>query len=272
MDIPLGKFVPQPKAYAPEVLAAIPRSLGREKSGIDGLNFLGLDRWTAYEFCWFDASGRAHAAILDIQISCTSHNLVESKSLKLYLNSCYYRKFDSAAALQSELQHCLYEVLQGEVRLRVLSLDDVNTELAVCNALGESIDADQPSIYPEYQGKTLELSIDPTLGSIHEKLYSNLFRSLCPVTRQPDWATILIEYRGKPLNRTALSSYLCGYAEHNSFHEACVESIYGDIRALDGIDDVAVCAKFLRRGGIDICPFRTSTEAFEEPRMRLIRQ
>lgn len=264
MDIPLGKSIAQPKRYAPEVLAAVSRNLARSTLNIQSNDFSGLDRWTAYEFFWFDQQGRPQVAILNIEIDCASENLVESKSLKLYLNSCYYRRFDSALDAENEVSNQLSNIVQGGVRVKLLATEHSDNLPISLDDLWLNIDTSYVSGKSELSAKQ---------GSrVHEKLYSNLFRSLCPVTAQPDWATILIEYRGDKLIPEALLRYLLSYSEHSGFHEACVESIYRDIHQLDGIDDVAVCAKFLRRGGIDICPFRTSTSDFKELSGRLVRQ
>ncbi len=264
MQIPLGKSVSQPESYQPDILAAIPRSLGRDKSAIDAESFTGLDRWTAYEFVWLDREGRVQVGILDIEIAADSRNLVESKSLKLYLNSCYFSAFEHVDALENELTRCLANCVQGQVVISFVAVEQAAACFSVVEAPGECID--------DAEVLTDKRLFTQAGTKVHEKLYSHTFRSLCPVTAQPDWATILIEYQGQPLSRPALLAYLRSYANHEGFHENCVESIYRDILSLQGIDDVAVCAKFLRRGGIDICPFRTSKESFSEPSGRLIRQ
>jgi 7-cyano-7-deazaguanine reductase len=261
LDIPLGKSVSQPSHYAPEVLASIPRTLARDASGIDDQSFTGIDRWTAYEFVWIDSDGRAQPLILNIEISADSVNLVESKSLKLYLNSCYHKRFESRDEARSEVEARLRDCVLGGVSIELIDLERALVPLAI---VGTSLDEAESE--PDMQ-----LATEP-VGVIHEKLYTHVFRSLCPVTGQPDWASILIEYQGAKLAQPNLLSYLRSYSHHQGFHENCVELIYRDIFALEGMEDVAVCAKFLRRGGIDISPFRTSTVEFKEPRGRLIRQ
>ena len=161
-----------------------------------------------------------------------------------------------------EISKCLSQCVAGRVNLELVNLAQAAEYLNPMRATGESID---------HEKLVGELSIESDL-QVHEKLCSHTFRSLCPVTNQPDWASILVEYRGTKISRSGLLAYLRGYAEHDGFHESCVELIYRDIRSLEGIEEVAVCAKFLRRGGIDICPFRTSTIDFVEPKGRLIRQ
>ena len=264
MDTPLGKSIAQPKFYDPGILAAVPRSIARADLGIQANTFFGLDRWTAYEFFWFDQNNNAKAAILNIEIDCASENLVESKSLKLYLNSCYYRSFASVTEVQTEISHQISKIVQGSVCVMALDIEHPSNFTSGLDKSWRNID----EVKPSEQG---ELAVDESKHA-HEKLYSNLFRSLCPVTAQPDWATVLIEYKGNKLIPEVLTGYLLNYAEHSGFHEACVESIYRDISQLNGIEDVAVCAKFLRRGGIDICPFRTSNLDFKEPSSRLVRQ
>lgn len=264
MDIPLGKDVQQPISFAPEVLAAVPRSVGRTHKNIEAKEFAGVDRWTAYEFFWFGPEAKANVAMLDIEIDCQSTNLVESKSLKLFLNSCYYRTFESSEEVESVLSEQIGGIVEGALKAQILSPEQAQNQLGIKPAPGQSIDQINT------HGKSdLELESNQ---KVHEALYTDMFRSLCPVTGQPDWATVLIEYRGSKLDQRALLGYLMSYAEQSGFHEACVEAIFQDIKLLDGIDEVAVCAKFLRRGGIDICPFRTSTIDFVEPKGRLIRQ
>lgn len=263
MQIPLGKSVRQPESYQPEILAPIPRSLGREKSKIDPESFVGLDRWAAYEFAWHDKAGRLQVGILDIVIAADSLHLVESKSLKLYLNSCYFSVFEHLEVMEEEVSCCLADCVQGQVSVKFIPLRQAELDFAPVSAPGECIDQE---VVDDGGLHTL------TGDRVHEQLHSHLFRSLCPVTAQPDWASILVEYRGQALSRPALLAYLRRYADHQGFHENCVETIYRDILALQGIDELAVCAKFLRRGGIDICPFRTSTSDFKEPSGRLVRQ
>tara|TARA_B110000483_G_scaffold99953_1_gene122624 strand:- start:59014 stop:59832 length:819 start_codon:yes stop_codon:yes gene_type:complete len=264
IDIPLGKSIDQPKTFSPEILAAVPRSKGRICKEIEPKNFSGLDRWTAYELLWFEPTGVAHAGMLNIEIDCHSKNLVESKSLKLFLNSCYYRTFQSSADVESVLTDQISNIVEGGLKVQLLSPKQARNRLSIKSAPGQSIDK------IDTNGKS-NLEVEPN-QRVHESLYTDMFRSLCPVTEQPDWATILIEYCGSKLDQRALLGYLMNYAEHSGFHEACVESIFQDIKSLEGVEEVSVCAKFLRRGGIDICPFRTSTTDFFEPEGRLIRQ
>ncbi len=264
MDIPLGKSVQQPKGFAPAILAAVPRILGRSSANIDTDAFKGLDRWTAYEFVWFDQRGVGHADVLNIEIDSQSKNLVESKSLKLFLNSCYYQYFESPKAVETVLSKYIEAIVEGPTKIQLLSTEQAKAELQIVPTFGASIDGKSPA-------GNVDLKLESN-ENVHQCLYTDLFRSLCPVTGQPDWATIVIEYIGSKLDQRSLLGYLRSYAEHSGFHEACVESIFQDIRTFEGIEEVAVCAKFLRRGGIDICPFRTSTDDFAEPKGRSIRQ
>lgn len=265
LDLPLGKEVKSPSFYAPEILASVPRNLSREKSKINPELFqLGLDRWTAYEFVWRDAADKLHPGILNIDVDCRSDNIVESKSLKLYLNSVYFTQFTDAGKVEEEIRGNLSRCVSGEVRVTFARLDAAEKSLQRVVPEGDcldDIDLEESAELATEQG-----------GYTEEKLFSHVFRSLCPVTSQPDWATILIQYRGAQLVRTNLLGYLRSYSGHQGFHENCVEQIFSDIYALTEIDDIAVCAKFLRRGGIDICPFRSSTRDFVEPTGYLARQ
>ena len=263
-ETPLGKATKQPLQYAPEVLASIPRDVARNRAGIDPYAFSGVDRWTAYEFSWVDSDKAIHPAFLNIEVSADSKNIVESKSLKLYLNSCYYHIFKNTEEVERELVEQLERCVSGGTKVELIPLGRAEEKFSPSVPKGISID--DSSI-----GDTKELECDVS-KIVHEKLYTQVFRSLCPVTGQPDWATVFIEYRGAQLSRSGVLNYLKSYAEHQGFHENCVELIHKDLLALAGIDEVAVCAKFLRRGGIDICPFRTTTKDFIEPAGRLIRQ
>lgn len=265
MDIPLGKEVKSPTTYAPEILAAVPRKLARENSSINPELFqVGLDRWTAYEFVWRDFSDRLHPGILNIEVDCNSDNIVESKSLKLYLNSFYFARFADVSMVEEELTAKLGNSVSGEVGVAFSTLDAAGKSLQRAAPEGDCLDE-------VAMKESIELATEQ--GSYtEERLYTHVFRSLCPVTAQPDWATILIQYRGATLLRPNLFGYLRAYSEHQGFHENCVEQIFSDIYRLEDIDEVAVCAKFLRRGGIDICPFRSSTADFVEPTGYLVRQ
>lgn len=265
MDIPLGKSVKQPDRYDPDVLAAIPRKLARQQSFIDPSRFTGLDRWTAYEFFWLDSDKQIQTAILDIEIASDSLKIVESKSLKLYLNSCYYAQFDSSKRVESELQTQLESRLDGAVKIKLLSLPQAEQLLMATALKGICIDGVNGSLNNRTGIEFEDIETE-------EVLYSHAFRSLCPVTAQPDWASIIVQYRGARIIPSSFLHYLRGYAEHQGFHENCVEKIHKDILDLPEIKEAAVCAKFLRRGGIDICPFRTSSQDFAEPKGRLIRQ
>ena len=167
MDIPLGKQVKQPSKYAPEALAALPRALARDKSGIDAGAFIGLDRWTAYEFAWLDSEGRIHPGTLDIEIAPSSKNIVESKSLKLYLNSCYYARFSGLEEVRSELSKTLGQCVEGAVKVNLLPLADSNNLLAITDPVGQCID--QAKLDTE-----TSLAIESEV-IVHEQLYSQVF-------------------------------------------------------------------------------------------------
>lgn len=255
MDIPLGRTVDQPSAYAPECLAAIPRQHGREAGGIDANRLVGYDRWTAWEFVWMDASGRRSADVLDILVPAGSPNLFESKSLKLFLNSCYFRTFKDSEEVQSLLVTELSRVAKAPVEVWLLQPTD------------DFLQPQEPADY-----RVLSANEQVPQGPVEERLAYHQFRSLCPVTGQPDWASVYIHYRGAGLSHQWLEQLLAGYSTHQGFHEQCVEQICCQLAEVAGVDAVSVTARFLRRGGIDINPWRTTDPALPGIARRTIRQ
>lgn len=259
MDIPLGKQVDQPTAYRPDILAPVPRAIGRQQGGIDAALFCGWDDWTAYEFCWQDEQGRRHACAVTFRVPASSPNLVESKSVKLYLNSCFMRVFGSEAELVGELADQLSRCTGEQVEVELGSSLPIDTQPG-----GAWVNLDQ------YRPFGSELRA-PAAAHAEQLFYTDGFRSLCPVTGQPDWASLYVRCDGPELDRAALCHYLYGFAHHSGFHEQCVEQVL--VRLLQtGQQRVAVYARFLRRGGIDINPFRSTDKQFGIGVGRLWRQ
>jgi len=254
----LGKTSVQPAAYDPALLFAVPRASAREALGIDAsapLPFVGQDVWTAYELSWLDARGKPMAAMGELRVPAASPHLVESKSLKLYLNGFNAERLESADALRARVVEDLSRATGAQVSLELIGRNSPFGP-SVTRA-GESLDALDLSI--EHYGPPLPelLTSDPE-RRVEETLATDAFKSNCPVTGQPDFASVWIRYRGARIDRAALLRYLVSYREHAALHEQCVERIFCDLQSRCSPDALAVAARFTRRGGLDINPQRAS--------------
>ena len=265
---PLGKNVPYPETHAPEVLFGIPRRDARADLGIgDTIPFTGCDLWTAWDLTWLDASGRPRVAVARIRFDALSPAIVESKSLKLYLGSFAMHRIGSDSSLVAMLERHLAAVSGAAV---TVELQDVaRTPAGAEFALpGESIDTAEASldcntVCPE----RLLSGGEP----VNETLHSNLLRSLCPVTAQPDIGSVVVSYRGPRIDRAGLLDYIVSFRRHQAFHESCVERMFCEIRQRCGTEALSVYARYNRRGGLDINPFRTDS-GDRPPDFRLWRQ
>lgn len=267
---PLGRETGIPEGYSPGVLYPMSRVDHRDALGIRAaLPFTGEDVWSAFEFSWLNARGKPEVAMVRVQVPCDSPCIVESKSMKLYLGSFSQTRVDSTTRVQGMLAADLASAFGTEVEVGLVSLADMS-------AIGEGppglcldeLDVDIHSY--DYAVETL--AVLPGGEEVHrETLHSNLFRSICPVTGQPDWATIIVRYSGPAMDRAALLGYLIGFRRHPAFHEAVVEQIFMDLSQRCGAKELSVHGCFLRRGGIDISPFRSNFEG-PPPPMRLLRQ
>jgi len=263
----LGQTAPAPRHYAPEILVPIPRSDQRARLGIGGdLPFSGADVWHLYELSWLDASGRPvnHTGVLTIPAQ--SPNTVESKSLKLYLNSLNFHHFSSDDAAVATIRADLGSVCAAAVDLTLLAptaLADITGEPG-----GRVIDVEE---LPDGPRETLPSRLLSGAGEVVETLITHSLRSLCPVTAQPDWATLVVHYRGSQIDSQALLAYVLSYREHQDFHEHCAERVFMELSATCTPDVLAVVAYYQRRGGIDITPWRYSHAPPELP-SRMARQ
>jgi len=267
-ELLLGRQTPVAGAYSPELLYPIPRGPARRGLGLgEPLPFVGVDVWHAYELSWLDAGGKPVARVGRFTIPATSPNMVESKSFKLYLNSLNNVRLGSDEAASDVIRRDLREVIGAEVGLQLVAPDD--PVLAGASPPGLCLDP-LPVNAPEGEPRPELLALT---GSevVEEQLYSHLLRSLCPVTGQPDWATIWVHYRGAPLDHGALLGYILAYRQHQEFHEQCVERMFRDIHRLCQPQYLAIQALYTRRGGLDISPLRSS-DASAEPLSRLNRQ
>ncbi|WP_370136951.1 NADPH-dependent 7-cyano-7-deazaguanine reductase QueF [Alteromonas sp.] len=260
-DLSLGKQVDYEFEYNPDLLQGVPRSLSRDTLNLSGsgLPFDGIDTWTGYELSWLNVKGKPNVAILECHVPITSKNLIESKSFKLYLNSFNQTKFASAEdvrqVLQADLSACAGEPVEVKLILpeQFSSLQFQEFNGTLLDSLDVEID--------QYSPNTQYLTVAKNETGVQETLVSHLLKSNCLITSQPDWASIQIRYEGKAIEHEGLLKYLISFRQHNEFHEQCVERIYNDIMQHCQPDKLTVCARYTRRGGLDINPFRSNYEA-----------
>jgi 7-cyano-7-deazaguanine reductase len=268
---PLGKATEYQSHYAPELLYPIPRQLKRSELGIVDaeLPFVGEDLWNAYELSWLNAKGKPVVAVGTFRVPANSPNLIESKSFKLYLNSFNQTSYDSIAAVTATMTHDLSAAAGSPV---VAALEPLSAGPKALIGIPDGILLDELDITCDrYQPEPALLATQP--GEIvEETLYSHLLKSNCLVTGQPDWAMVVIRYRGEPIDRAGLLRYIVSFRNHNEFHEQCVERIFTDIQAHCQPDALAVHARYTRRGGLDINPFRSSGDYAAPDNTREIRQ
>ncbi|WP_369681967.1 NADPH-dependent 7-cyano-7-deazaguanine reductase QueF [Malonomonas rubra] len=260
-SLPLGKTTEYVSEYDPGLLCPFPRQVKRDVIGVTGkLPFGGYDIWNAFELSWLNLKGKPVVAMGEFHVPCETPNLIESKSFKLYLNSFNQTRLQGFAEAEQRMVKDLSAAAGGQVRVRLLDSDQFVTEQI--EALpGDCIDAldievDNYSLDPGL----LENSADQQ-AIVDEQLHSHLLKSNCMVTNQPDWGSIFIHYRGGKIDREALLRYLISFRQHNEFHEQCVERIFVDLMRYCQLEKLTVYARYTRRGGLDINPFRSNFEA-----------
>lgn len=271
----LGKATEYNQSFSPSILYPIPRKETRAKLQQDCLNFVGEDVWTCYEMSWLKPSGLPTAAVARFRIPCHSHSIVESKSFKLYLNALNNTRFDSSEVLQSVLKEQLSEIVGAEVGVEVLSLSDTFMHTSALSFSSTCIDDVRLSEDAfVYQPDPTLLAFDAQAADgVEECLYSNLLRSNCPVTNQPDWGSVVITYKGRKICHESLLRYIVSFRECQDFHEHCVERMFSDLRVQLGYESLSVYARYTRRGGLDINPYRASPDrTAEAPVWRTLRQ
>lgn len=251
-ESPLGKSTTYSGQYDPQLLFAISRAESREKLGLGTeLPFTGVDIWNAWELTWLNESGVPQVAAAEIRVPFDSPRLTESKSLKLYLNSFTMSRFASAEDVRAVIARDLSACAGAEIDVRFFSAGD---DVAVSELAGTCIDL----IDTHCDVFDVDASLlSAESAGVNEELHSHLLRSLCPVTDQPDIGSVLISYTGPQISRAGLLKYIVSYREHNDFHEACVERMFVDIQERCQPTHLAVYARYQRRGGIDINPFRS---------------
>ncbi|UAN50411.1 NADPH-dependent 7-cyano-7-deazaguanine reductase QueF [Serratia sp. JSRIV002] len=267
----LGKPTAYRDCYDASLLQAVPRSMNREPLGLypDNLPFHGADIWTLYELSWLNAKGLPQVAVGEISLNANSVNLIESKSFKLYLNSFNQTHFPDWEAVRSTLQRDLAACAQGDVSVSLFSVDRLEGS-PIARLEGECLDQQDISI-DNYEFDTGYLESAAGSQIVEETLVSHLLKSNCLITNQPDWGSVQIRYRGPQINREALLRYLVSFRHHNEFHEQCVERIFNDLLRFCQPQQLSVYARYTRRGGLDINPWRSNV-AFEPAHGRLARQ
>lgn len=253
--IKLGESNSYKDSYDKSLLEPIPRARSREELTPTERSFLGWDVWNAYELSWLAPSGVPQQAIAQFSVSAASINIVESKSFKYYLNSFNQTVFSSIDSVINRLSADLSEVAAGEVRVKLFDLED---EFTIQRSIpGRCIDQ-VPCEISVYQPSAKLLSFDAQIDVENEQLYSHVLKSNCPVTGQPDWATVWLSYTGKALKEVSLLQYLVAFRQYQGFHESCVERIFNDIMTMGEVVELSVFARYTRRGGLDINPYRTN--------------
>ena len=258
-ELPLGITTSYPERYAPETLCRIERAGNRERIGLGAdLPFSGVDIWNAWDLTWLDAQGQPQAATAEMRIPADSPGIVESKSMKLYLGSFAMSEYASPDAVRDLIAADLGGCAGAVVPVRVALLS-ANQGRGLQRLPGESLDRGSVECTDWEVNADLLRADAGTVVS--EDLYSDALRSLCPVTGQPDLGSVLICYQGPRIDRASLLRYIVSYRRHQDFHENCVERMFLDIAERCGAKKLTVYARYQRRGGIDINPFRSNFEA-----------
>ena len=273
----LGRPAPRVDEYDASLLFPISRAPKRAELGLaGGTPFFGADLWTAYELSWLTPRGKPQVAIAHVTVPCETPNLLESKSFKLYLNSFSNTAFASADAVRDRIRADVSEALwrgapaQSSVGMRLLLPDQFEREQV--HEL-EGVNLDRLDIECTHYTPAPEL-LTAAFGEqpVQEVLTSSLLKSNCLVTGQPDWGSVQIRYSGPQIDQGGLLRYLVSFRNHNEFHEQCVERIFMDIQQRCKPVRLAVYARYTRRGGLDINPFRTSHPATLPVNVRTARQ
>ena len=270
-SLKLGQKTEYASQYDRTLLQPVPRALNRDGLGITQNQpfTIGSDIWTAYEISWLNEKGLPQVAIADIYLDYQSQNLIESKSFKLYLNSFNQSKFANFNAVQQTMQRDLSECAQGDIKVRLNPVAVYDSQ-KIDHLQGDCIDEQDIEITSyEFNADWLKDCVSDEI--IEEKLVSHLLKSNCLITNQPDWGTLHIHYVGKKIDHEKLLRYVVSFRQHNEFHEQCVERIFCDLIHYAKPEKLTVYARYTRRGGLDINPFRSNFENLPE-NLRLARQ
>ena len=263
-DSPLGKTSVYTNTYEPSLLFPIARADKRAELGITGsLPFFGMDVWNAYEVSWLNLRGKPQVAIVTLQVPADSANIVESKSLKLYLNSLNQSRIASPEALADLLRADLSAAVDAPVQVRLTGSEEFG-KLSMGELDGLLLDRLDIEV-DAYRPDPSLLTVNRDAAPIEEKLVSHLLKSNCLITNQPDWASVQIHYAGPEINQEGLLRYLIGFREHQEFHEQCAERIFMDLLRQCSPSKLMVLARYTRRGGIDINPWRSNFSLSKMP-------
>ncbi len=257
INLPLGRETDYPDKYAPELLCPIARDESRALLGIgEDLPFAGVDIWNAWELTWLGPGDLPRVATAEIHVPADSPFIVESKSLKLYLNSFAMTRFDSATTVAEAIARDLAICVGTPVKVSVLSVSRTEARqtarLAGICLDGLDVTCSDWDVNPD-------LLRSDSVEIITEDLHTHLLRSLCPVTAQPDMGSLQISYRGPAIDHAGLLRYIVSFREHNDFHEACIERMFVDLLERCGCEELTIHARYQRRGGIDINPLRSNS-------------
>ncbi len=263
------KIIPYKDTYDPTLLQPVPRAPLRRELGIqDALPFTGADLWTAYELSWLDSKGKPSVAMAAFTVPVDSPSLIESKSFKLYLNSFNQTPVESPETLRDILGKDLCGACGARVGVEILLPGDFADE-QIEELDGELIDEIDVEI-TDYLPNPAYLAAGRS--SVDETLVSNLLKTNCPLTGQPDWASIQIRYNGPRIDREGLLKYLVSFRQYGGFHEHCTERIFTDILRQCKPDGLTVYTRYTRRDGLDINPVRTNRGETPPPNRRTARQ
>lgn len=266
----LGQATTYPEQYDAALLQPVPRQLNRTPIGIiegQALPFHGTDYWTGYELSWLQENGLPQVAIGYFEVPADSPHLIESKSFKLYLNSFNASRWPSWTDVEQAIARDLSRCAGAPVQVKLMPLQAPQHQIADWQAT--SIDDTSVAIESyDYNPELLQAAGHET---VTETLYTDLLKSNCLITNQPDWGSLFIHYRGQAIDHASLLRYIVSFRNHNEFHEQCVERIFMDLSQRFALEKLSVYARYTRRGGLDINPFRSNFEA--APNMnRLSRQ
>ena len=254
---PLGRATVYTEAYDPALLFPVDRADQRASLNLGAaLPFRGVDLWTAYELSWLDPAGKPRVAVATFSVPHDSPRIVESKSVKMYLTAFNMTRFASPADVAATIARDLGAATGARVEIALTSSDGL-ASMPHAELEGESLDELPFDVCAPLPDPTRLAASGPV---VVETVFTRLFRSVCPVTGQPDFASMQLRYRGPRIDRAGLLAYFISFRRHPGFHEHCVERIFADVWRRCGPVSLAVYARFTRRGGIDINPWRTSGE------------
>lgn len=251
----LGKRAAYDPCYNPDKLFPIARKEQRKELGIMGaVPFFGCDIWNHYEVSWLNKKGKPIVALAEIIYACDSPNLIESKSMKLYFNSFNNTQFESLSAVQTTISNDIEKKIAAPVSVKIIPIHQFN-QLKIVSFDGLCLD--------ELDVACADYTVNPSFLSVEDDMadeivYSNLLKSNCLVTNQPDWGSVQIAYKGRKINHAGLLRYIISFRNHHEFSEHCIERIFMDIMRFCKPEALTVYGRYTRRGGLDINPFRSS--------------